>query len=597
MRNFLILCLSLSFMMTSCSDFLDREQANSMSPDDVFNSPDAIEAYFISLYKDLPIESFNFCQGHLTNFPGHGNRYLANWTQEAVWSTTYGGGEFNSNWNKCYTNIRRITEMIKILESGALPDKLKDSYDALMGEALFLRAYNYFTLAKMFGGVPLITELLDPTTPLEELMMPRDTELAVWNLIAEDLEFAAANMPEESIYGRANKYVAAALLSRSMIFAASVAQYGQVQLDGIVGVPISEAERFYKLSIKGAEQVINSGKYGLMTGPDPAQAFYELFVYPDNQESIFVKGYDFPATRRTHSHDLMILPAPINAPLNYGGRLSPTLQMVEAFGYTDGSSGELKIYDETGAPIVYENPEDIFNGKDPRMFGSFITTNSMAKGTQIVIQDGVAYRENGNLKMLVGRDPNLYFDVETKDFVETKTDILGTGNALDRRNLSGVFAKKYMDPERPAALCLDWRSQTHWIDIRYAEILLNHAEANFQLGNNDKALSSINQVRARAGMPAHEFLNFDKIKNEWLVEFVYENKYFWNLRRWRSLVPDLNTFQAQRIRYFYDIDNDGYIYKVENRDGMKNYQDRHYYNTIPGDQIQVNPLLVQNPGY
>lgn len=80
-------------------------------------------------------------------------------------------------------------------------------------------------MVKRYGGVPIIKEMQDPAAPLEELWTPRSTEYDSWKFIYEDLKFAMANMVEESVTGRANRYSAAALMTRAMLYAGSTANY------------------------------------------------------------------------------------------------------------------------------------------------------------------------------------------------------------------------------------------------------------------------------------------------------------------------------------------------------------------------------------
>jgi starch-binding outer membrane protein, SusD/RagB family len=126
-----------------------------------------------------------------------------------------------------YNHIRIVNTFINNFPN--YKSKYDDAtYNSLMGEARFLRAFFYQGMAKRYGGVPIVTEVKDPvTTPAEELQVPRATEYDTWKFIYEDLKFAMENMSATSVSGRANKYVAAALMSRSMLYAGRVAKYTQ----------------------------------------------------------------------------------------------------------------------------------------------------------------------------------------------------------------------------------------------------------------------------------------------------------------------------------------------------------------------------------
>ncbi len=122
---------------------------------------------------------------------------------------------------------------------------------------------------------------------------------------------------------------------------------------------------------------MESGLYGLFNKyADKAQNFQLLFYeLQGNPEAIFCKGYNFDATRRTHSQDLLALPHVIRAPQGYANYMMPTVQMVEKFEYIDGSSGTLNM-GEPGNYVYYDHPLDLFEGKDPRFFGSVTVTHS-----------------------------------------------------------------------------------------------------------------------------------------------------------------------------------------------------------------------------
>lgn len=120
----------------------------------------------------------------------------------------------------------------------------------LLAESRFLRAMHYFTLVKRYGGVPLISEpqVYDPDN-LESLMVPRNKEVEVYDFIIKECQEASLDLPDTrnaDVKYRANKYVALALCSRAALYAGSIARYGKVQLDGLVGVPSSEANRFFR---------------------------------------------------------------------------------------------------------------------------------------------------------------------------------------------------------------------------------------------------------------------------------------------------------------------------------------------------------------
>ena len=108
---------------------------------------------------------------------------------------------------------------------------------------------------------------------------------------------------------------------------------------------------------------------------------------------------------------------------------------------------------------------------------------------------------------------------------------------------TGFYIKKFMDPTNRVEMD---RSETNFMVFRYAETLLNYAEAAFELGLKDQALQKVNEVRKRAGIKEKNSLTMDDIRNERRVELAFENLRYWDLVRWRvaSKVMNNTTFSA-----------------------------------------------------
>ncbi|GAB3263023.1 RagB/SusD family nutrient uptake outer membrane protein [Larkinella harenae] len=582
-------------VLAACSDsLLDKKPVDLLTAEQVFNSPEAVEAYFATLYKDLPVEDFSYCNGRFGEFPGNGDGYTANWTWETTSSTNAQNND--ENWGKLYRAIRNVNTFIKEIETVSLPEATKKAYVA---EARFVRAYYYQELVKYWGGVPI---LLEPQTVAgsntQALNLPRSKEVEVWDLVKTDLDYAAANLPATSVYGRANKYVALALLSRTMLHAGSIAKFGTVQLDGLVGIEASKANTYLQAAYDAAKTIITDGKYSLFNKypTDKVQNFQLLFYeLQGNPEAIFCKGWDYESTRRTHSQDLMALPEAIRSPIGYANRLTPTLEMVERFDYVDGSPGTLNI-GTPGAYVHYKNPQDVFKNKDPRFFGSVISTGSAFKGVEITGQRGVianGVRYNGTAL-------NQYFDLDKKQIVAnpTSNSVRATGNS--NNGAVTFWLKKWLDPNRPANLCVDWSSETDWLDMRLGEVLLNYAEAAFELGKPaSEALDAINQLRTRAGVALHKTIDRDKIRRERSVELAFENRTFWDLRRWRTLTTEFSGWIPSGLYIYYDVDAKDYVFERTPNGDSKTYQERDYYFQIPGgERSKAGSLLGNgNPGY
>jgi hypothetical protein len=162
--------------------------------------------------------------------------------------------------------------------------------------------------------------------------------------------------------------------------------------------------------------------------------------------------------------------------------------------------------------------------------------------------------------------------------------------------VTGFTPKKYYDESlvRP----LVGQSSTDFIVFRYGEILLNFAEAAYELGNTSDALNAINQLRDRAGVAERTSLTLDQIRNERRVELAFEHQRMWDVRRWRTAVTALSGNFSGLI-YYLDSATGKYRLKfVDMVDGYSRlFQPFQYYHPITPARIANDPKLVENPGY
>ena len=163
---------------------------------------------------------------------------------------------------------------------------------------------------------------------------------------------------------------------------------------------------------------------------------------------------------------------------------------------------------------------------------------------------------------------------------------------------TGLLIRKSVNPDTPDAT----RSSTDFIVYRLGEILLNYVEAAFYLGDpNGDMLSVINELRDRAGMPdlLSSQLTENKIRQERRCELAFENHLFWDLRRWRIAVEELDNKRRHRLHYNFNA-NDG-TYSIEMADGdlggLRLHPERNYYYALGLKRLADNPNLIENPGY
>ncbi|MXV14052.1 RagB/SusD family nutrient uptake outer membrane protein [Hufsiella ginkgonis] len=605
---------------TACKqDVLDIAPTTLLNKDQIFSSEAGVNAYFASMYYELPVLDFSYVNGQYgyNNFPAEGNTYTGNWTYEFLdGGPGYSGNNHNPNngnsdfasWRKCYKAIRNVNSFLADVAVVSLAENKRIAYTA---EARFLRAYNYMHLARIYGGVPILLEnqVFDGGADTSPLNVPRNNESAVWDQVKADLDYAVSNLPETSVYGRANKYAALGILSRAMLFAGSVAKFGTVQINGLAGIEASKANSYLEASYAASKAIIDSKKYSLYNNypTDKARNFQMLFIEVDkrgaNPEAIFCKGWDYETTRYTHSQDCFALPEFIKGRSGYANRQQPSLDIVEMFEHVDGTPGTLNIgtapttASPTGAYVHYATVADLFKDFDPRFFGSILTSGQTFKNTLITAQRGVLdHTVTANFGRVQGNAKLQYYDAAQKKMVATGTPIVGTGNS--RENSYSFWNKKYLDPDRPASLCGTWDSETDFIDIRYAEILLNFAEAADYLGKPG-ALESINLIRARAGIVPLASVDQARIRHERIVELAFENQLFFDMRRWRILTSEFNNRPRYGLDIYYDVQGKDYVFEKVTGSGNRTYnQDgRLNYEQIPLAERSKNPLLVNNPLY
>lgn len=627
--------IALMVFSSSCNT-LDVPPVDVIQDNDIFNSKGGVTAYMASLYERLPIEDFRYSADQ-TESQGFDhwnlNKTLSLNTGEQI-SRRHSGiiNPALGYWDAAYTAIRYINYFMATLPQKST-ELRADEIEQYLGEAYFLRAYIYFALVKRYGGVPIINAVQSfPEQSLSELQVPRNTEPEVYDFIAADLDAAISKLPENSVMrGRANKYIAAAFKSRAMIFAGSIAKYGQMNdATPAVGIPASRANEYFKLSYDAAKML--EGKYSLYRkNPDKYQNYVDLFLDKSSGENIFVKDYVFPETG--HGYDCLFVPNQMVGPQGYGSSMCPTLDYVEMFdGLPRDANGFIQTKDANDICIYYDSPLDIFKDAEPRLRATVILPGDEFKGEIIDIRrgiyvgpitDGIQYTDN----LSVNPFTNSSLCVLASSSTSNPLVDIGNGESMTAAGLSGMYSsrnvgtisgftiRKYLDPNRPTALVrLANYSDQSWIDIRYAEILLNRAEAAYELYQGgysgegtdflQDAFVCINDIRDRAGAillsSASDLTHVDIIRKERRKELAFENKIWWDIRRWRTADTELNNRTMYILNGYYVKANGKYVFqrRTDERNARLTFNVNWYYEPIPSGEIGKNPsLLPNNPGY
>lgn len=587
----IILFFAILIIGTSCNT-LDVPPYNIIQDEQIFKSESGIKAYLASIYRDLPIEDFNFNVNNFDNFytlPALGNYTgeMLNCLSDMEWNSP--NGNMLQMWR--YDWVRKTNYFLQEFPNYE-GNFTETQYKTWMGEAHFCRAYFYFAMVKRYGAVPLVKTVQNyPETSLEELQIPRNPEKEVWEFVESEINEAIALLPENApARGRASKYVALALKSRAMLYAASVAQHSTVPngYENLLGIPKSEATHYYQACFDAADQL--KSRFSLYRKyEDKFENYWRLFLDESSSETIFVRNYQYP--ERTHSYDAHHVPYQMKGAHGYSSRFNPTLEFVQMFDDVNGNPFELKVNDKSAQPIRYDNRMDIFKDVEPRLRASVILPGDEFKGEIIDVQKGLYMSFPGG-ELKTSATPGTVYEGVT---VAGKS---GMGN--NETTCTGFFVRKYQNPDMANNILIQHRSEQDWIDFRYAEILLNKAEAAFYLGNKSAALEAINDIRNRAGakLLTEAQLTENAIRKERRMELAFENHTYWDLRRWRIADKLMNNTRYHALCPYYIYDEGKYIYQIEEVGGIYTYDVKANYVKIPESEIQKNPnLLPNNPGY
>lgn len=595
-NKILVSALVMALSFYSC-DYLDVPPINIIQDDAIFNSESGITSYMTTLYYDLPIEDFRYTQQGF-NVSGKGQGRLPNVSGEAMCSSsddisTIGDGTWWGCWD--YGKIRRVNYFLKNFP--AYKSNFQNSVlaNAWMGEAHFIRAYCYFAMVKRYGGVPILREPQEYVGDIESLKVPRDTEKACYDFIAEDLDEAFRLLPDnEEIFGkgRATKYAALALKSRAMLYAGSIARYGTVDLNGLVGIDKALANDYFELAYKAVKELEKSKKFSLYRkNSDKEKNFAELFLAEDSPENIFCKY--FQRNVNAHGWDVYFVPYQYRGN-GFSSNMNPTLEFVEMFEHKDGTPAN---FAERAKDTYFDDPSELFQNMDARFGGSIIYPNAIFKGEPCSIQKGLIIEDGSKKENATNYEEAVYTANDGQVY-----HIVGkSGSGNYSGNMTGFFMRKYLNENMPQSEVIENYSEQHWIEFRYAEALLNGAEAAVEMGQHlDDALLWINDIRSRADIKQLSLsdLTVDKVRHERRIELAFENHTYWDLRRWRIADKEIETKQYTGLCPYFDINKQKYIFEevVANK-YYYTFDVKMYYERIPDGEIAKNEKLKQNPYY
>lgn len=534
MKNLKYIYLVIFLAIAGCSndEFLDREPTDILGEDQVWANDDLVFSVLADLYNRLPdyqgLENWWEYASFDETFASNAGDYWRHQNQE------YGYGDWGM-WD--YGFIRDLNLFIQKCEVAT--EISTESKTRFLAEAKFIRAMVYFEHVKRMGGVPLILEPLeyDYSGDPAYLQYPRAKEHEVYDFVIAEMEAVKDDLPNGSTRSRATKGAALALISRASLYAGSIANYGQLTPEvslpgGEVGIPSGMAAGYYAAALKASEEVIALGTYELYDqDPDKSENYSNIFLNKSSNNEI-IMAKDFLVQGRTHGFTIDNIPRSLREENTSGGKMNPSLNLIQSYELLDNTFAELATKDAAGNPIYYDDPMDIFAGRDPRLLGTVIVPGSSFRGKEVDIwagyklEDGsvISSGQLGGQAQLPGSDASV--------------QVVGFDGPIDQLEWSaqnGFYLRKYVDTSVGSGQ-RGTGSAVWLVRFRYAEILLNAAEAAYELDQLEKAAEYMNQVRRRAGFPVDltaAEIDFDRIVHERKVELAFENHILWDNKRWR----------------------------------------------------------------
>jgi hypothetical protein len=581
MKRIKYLIIFILLGLQGCDQLLDKKPLDIISDAVVWSDQRLIDAYLADLYyrTDFIEIRGNFTEqtsfamiasmgGEGRSFGTHHQSYIAS-TNVITSSGIVAELDY---WN--YKNIRDCNYFIeKIADSPLDPAIISQR----VAEVRFLRAYMYFQMVIRFGGVPIITKALSMDASDEEIYVPRNSEKEVYEFIINEMTALTQILPSDYLAkdkGRPTKWAAFALQSRAALYAASIAKYGQVQLNGLLGFPSSDVEKYAKISYDASKAILGNNIHKLYEKhADPVVNYQNLFLdeATDNKEVIMAEVYDY-AKNRAHAFTLRSMSHDFNG--TYATMLY-LYDFIERFEFADGSSGK----SITRAQLTANewSSAELFGSRDPRFKASVFYPESPWQGGKTYFHSRTI-RDGKTLTSGTAEDGWPYQSI-----------------ARNNQRTGLMVRKRCNESLKTTAVTND---QTDYIIFRLGEIYLNLAEAAFYRGFTQEALDALNRLRLRAQMPAKTSITEDIIQNERLVELTWENHSYWDIRRWRKAKSILDGVRMVGLQYTYNYNTKKYKIVLTNAEAVSRiFQDRNYYLPLGVNRVSENPLFVENPGY
>jgi hypothetical protein len=549
MKNIYIIFGVVLMLLTgvSCKKVLDIQPTGSFSTNNVWTDPALVQVFVNQIYKEsvFAFKDGGFGWGSQTdelysNFNWcHENTYIMGQAtpdnQESTFPLNY--SPTLNYWTTLYSTIQKTNQFF---QNVGMADTIGhgSALNNMKGEVHFLRALCYFELLKRFGGVPLITRVYTATD--NSFTEKRASWDETRDFILADISAAVSALPktytDNSNNGKATQGAALALKSRLLLYAASPS-YNTT----------NDMAR-WQAAAEAAKAVIDMGIYSLHGS---ATTYNTIFTDFFNSEVIFSRVFN--ATVQEDRYNTLYRDL---SPNGYNGYSAYNVleQMVEEFDMADGTPFSW------GSPTA--NP---YLNRDPRFYAD-------------ILYNGAPFQNR------------------KAQFYEGGLDSKGSSLSPWNASKTGYTIRKMVDENynfniQPYSSC-------QWVAFRLGEVYLNYAEAEVALGNSGEALTYLNKIRQRAGMPAitgsgTSLMNL--IRHERRIELCFEGHRYFDLRRWG--MAEIGSKDALGITITPTSPaNTTFTYQVTTIQKREWFPGFYYY-PIPRKEIQINPNLKQNPNY
>jgi hypothetical protein len=608
----LFVLFTINALFTSCNKDLDAVPVNRLPAEIIYSDKGLVQATLANFYI-----SVNFGQHN----GDHGSYHLldeAN-TQYGSPTTTDAEKLIDRNFFRTidYGLVRRLNQFLEGIRSSAARSAITETERADMeAQCIFLRAWYYFCMTRSFGGMPIVGDQVftyESGMDITPMQIPRSTEAEAYQYVIDQCDLAipklsAAKSVNASV---ANKWAAHMLKARAAVYAGSIAKYGNSITPtiktpgGEAGIPADKAAAFYRIAFDAAKLVITTSGYVLQKNPaNPELAFYNATsVKTGNTEVIWALDRKSPNQATQFTNNVMPYS---HRDYSEGNNLGALLTLVESFENRDGSDKVIKTNNTDGSYVFYNDVEDPFKAKDARLWGTVIWPNAQYRSIPVILQAG-ELNKNGSAYVIKTGTPGA-----TDNATGRVTTALNGPASISNNyiNKTGFLVRKFLD-ETPGA-GLNPRFSEMWMPrFRIAEAYLIAAEAGFELGE-PTALQYINDVRDRGRiqpLTAGTF-TFDKIVNEYRVEFAFEDHRFWDLKRWRLAHTLWNgatngptshptSLYPYKVVAAGDPNNGKWVFtrqlSYKRQTTPLYFPEINYYARIDLGWVSNNPKLVLNP--